>query len=165
MKLSARRSRRALGFSRSSLTYQPRRQQPAGLVGRMNAMTSVRPRFGYRRLHVMLRRDGWSCSPDLVYRLYKEDGLGLRTKRRQKLAAKVRVPLGAPTRPDERWSIDDVRDAPRRGVALPGAHRRRRVHARVGRHRGRAESLCDLGDASLEPRDGHPRQSARHHAR
>jgi len=77
---------------------------------RMNEHAHARPRFGYRRLHVMLSREGWRCSPDLVYRLYKEERLGLRTKRRQKLAAKVRVPLGAPTRPDERWSIDFVSD-------------------------------------------------------
>jgi len=108
--VSQRRACRLVGATRSNLYDRRGRDPYVALRMRMKEHAHARPRFGYRRLHVMLRRDGWRCSPDLVYRLYKEEGLGLRTKRRQKLAAKVRVPLGAPTRPDERWSIDFVSD-------------------------------------------------------
>ena len=55
---SERRACRALGFSRSSHRYAGRRKEPAELIERLRAHAASRPRFGYRRLHLLLRREG-----------------------------------------------------------------------------------------------------------
>ena len=65
-------------------------------------------RFGYRRLTVMLRREGWAVNAKRIYRLYTEDGLAVRTKVRKKIARRARVPALTATRPNERWSMDFV---------------------------------------------------------
>lgn len=112
MKLSTRRSCKALGFARSSMTYEPRRVQPRGLVERMKALATQRPRFGYRRLHTLLRREGFKVNHKRVYRLYRLEGLSVRKKARRKLAGHIeRTVLSPPTRPNERWSMDFVSDS------------------------------------------------------
>ena len=68
-------------------------------------------RSGYRRLHVLLRREGWRVNHKRVYRLYREEGLGIRVKRRKKLASAPRVVPPPPTRPLERWSLDFLSDS------------------------------------------------------
>ena len=111
MKLSTRRSCKALGFARSSMTYEPRRAQPPGLVERMKALATQRPRFGYRRLHTLLAREGFKVNHKRVYRLYRLEGLSVRKKARRKLAGHVeRTVLPPPTQPNERWSMDFMRD-------------------------------------------------------
>jgi putative transposase len=67
-------------------------------------------RYGYVRLTVLLRREGWKINRKRVYRLYKEEGLELRTKRKKKRAAHVRVPLAAAQGRNEKWSMDFVTD-------------------------------------------------------
>jgi putative transposase len=71
-------------------------------------LAASRVRFGYRRLTVMLRREGWGVNAKRIYRLYTEDGLAVRTKVRKKIARRARVPAPAATRPNERWSMDFV---------------------------------------------------------
>ena len=66
------------------------------------AAPAVRVRFGYRRLTVLLRREGWRVNAKRIYRLYGDEGLTVRTKPRKKLASRARVPLPALTRPNER---------------------------------------------------------------
>jgi putative transposase len=68
----------------------------------------VRVRFGYRRLTVLLKREGWRVNAKRIYRLYALERLEVRTKPRKKLASRARVPLPRPTRPNERWSMDFV---------------------------------------------------------
>ena len=63
-------------------------------------------RFGYRRLTVLLRREGWAVNAKRIYRLYTEDGLAVPTKVRKKIARRARVPALTATRPNERWSMD-----------------------------------------------------------
>lgn len=63
------------------------------------------------RIHLMLRREGWKMNRKKVLRLYREEGLFVRTKRRHKIAAHLRVPMALPDGPRERWSIDFVSDA------------------------------------------------------
>jgi len=70
----------------------------------------VRVRFGYRRLCVLLRREGWVVNHKKVYRLYTEEGLTVRQKRRRKAASRARVPLEAARRENEQWSMDFVSD-------------------------------------------------------
>lgn len=108
---SERRACRALGFSRSSHRYQSRRAQTPGLVERMRQLAQARPRFGYRRLHLLLRREGMLVNHKRVYRLYRLEGLSVRTKRRRRLVAAPREALAPPTRPNQRWSMDFVSDS------------------------------------------------------
>jgi len=74
-------------------------------------LAAERPRYGYRMLHQQLRRKGWAINHKLVYRLYREEGLVVRRRIRKRIAAARRQQLDAPTRPDQRWSMDFVSDA------------------------------------------------------
>ncbi|MBP0447923.1 IS3 family transposase [Roseomonas sp. SSH11] len=78
---------------------------------RMHEIARVRIRYGYRRLHVMLRRDGWAVGRNLVWRLYREEGLALRSKqpRRRKMVVQ-REARCVPKRPNEAWSLDFIQD-------------------------------------------------------
>jgi putative transposase len=79
---------------------------------RLKELALARPRYGYRRLHILLRREGWMVNPKRVLRLYREEGLTLRIPRRKrKYTSWVRVPLPAPTRRNEHWVLDFVTDA------------------------------------------------------
>lgn len=73
---------------------------------RLRELAASRVRFGYRRLTVMLRREGWRVNPKRIYRLYTEDGLTVRTKIRKKLARRSRVATPKATRPNQKWSMD-----------------------------------------------------------
>ncbi len=95
---------------RSSCRYRHRRRDPAELVMRLRELASQRPRFGYRRLHVLLRREGQIVNRKRVYRLYKSAGLAVRRRTRRKLRASRPLPSVALTRPNERWSMDFVHD-------------------------------------------------------
>jgi transposase InsO family protein len=76
------------------------------LRSRLRELAASRVRFGYRRLTVMLRREGWRVNPKRIYRLYTEDGLTVRTKLRKKLARRSRVATPKATRPNQKWSMD-----------------------------------------------------------
>lgn len=79
---------------------------------RLKELAAVRPRFGYRRLHVLLRREGWAVNHKRVLRLYREERLSLRIPRKKrKFASTIRVPMAPPSGPDERWTLDFVADA------------------------------------------------------
>lgn len=79
---------------------------------RLKELAAARPRFGYRRLHILLRREGWVVNHKRVLRLYRHEGLSLRIPRKKrKFAATIRVPLEPPSAPDERWTLDFVADA------------------------------------------------------
>ena len=80
-------------------------------VERLVALAGQRPRWGVRRLHVLLRREGHTVNRKLVARLYGEEGLTVRRRRAKKLVAIPRVPLPVPAGPNERWSMDFVSDA------------------------------------------------------
>jgi putative transposase len=108
--LSERRACRVLGLARSTCKYRARRVRPTKLVEQIRALAAERPRFGYRRLHVLLRRKGQMVNHKLVYRLYREEGLAVRRRKRKKLAAGVRVPIETPRLPNQRWSMDFVHD-------------------------------------------------------
>jgi putative transposase len=77
---------------------------------RLRELAATRVRFGYRRLTVLLRREGRQVNAKRVYRLYCEEGLQVRTKKRAKRAAHVRVPLTSAVRRNQRWSMDFVSD-------------------------------------------------------
>lgn len=75
---------------------------------RLRELTLARPRYGYRRLTILLRREGGHVNAKRIYRLYREEGLTVRVKRRKKLASHARVQPSAAARVNERWSMDFV---------------------------------------------------------
>lgn len=77
---------------------------------RVREMAAARVRFGYRRLTVLLRREGWHVHAKRIYRLYTDEGLTVRTKHRTKAAGRARVPQAMATAPNERWSMDFMRE-------------------------------------------------------
>jgi putative transposase len=84
--LSGRRAAGLMKITRKTLVYRSRRPPQDALRMRLRELAASRVRFGYRRLTVILRREGWRVNPKRIYRLYTEDGLTVRTKLRKKLA-------------------------------------------------------------------------------
>jgi putative transposase len=97
-------------ITRWSNRYQSRRDPQSELRVRLRDLASTRIRYGYRRLTVLLRREGWPVNTKRVYRLYREEGLELRMKKRAKRAAQVRIRLAEAHYPNQRWSMDFVSD-------------------------------------------------------
>jgi len=81
-----------------TLRYRATRNRQEALRQRLRELAAVRVRFGYRRLTVLLKRDGWKVNAKRIYRLYDLEGLAVRTKPRKRLASRARVPAVAPTR-------------------------------------------------------------------
>ena len=88
-RVSARRACDLVGCDRGTFYYRARRRDVAPL--RLRELAAARPRFGYRRLHILLRREGWRINAKKTYRLYREEALGVRVKRRKKRASQLRV--------------------------------------------------------------------------
>jgi putative transposase len=105
---STRRVAGLMMLDRSTMYYKSRRDPQDALRVRLCELAASRVRFGYRRLTVMLRREGWLVNAKRIYRLYTEDGLAARTKVRRKVARRARVAALRATRPDEEWSMDLV---------------------------------------------------------
>ena len=108
--ISERRACRFTGFPISTQRYRPRRPLENDLRQRLKELAEKRPRWGYRRLYILLKREGCMRNRKLVQRLYREEGLSVRKRRRRKMAAALRSPMAIPSRSNERWSIDFVRD-------------------------------------------------------
>jgi putative transposase len=101
-----------LHLSRSRWHYQPQRPgRDAPIRDRLTALAQQRPRFGYKRLYVLLRREGIVVNLKRVYRLYREERLLVRPHRARKRVAEPRVPRTTPTQPNERWGMDFIHDA------------------------------------------------------
>ena len=106
--VSIRRACRVLRFNLSTYFYRHRRDDQAALVLRLKELAAARVRYGYLRLHVLLRREGWLVNHKRVYRLYKQEGLSLRLKPPKKRLSRQRVEGPPATRPSECWSMDFV---------------------------------------------------------
>ena len=110
--LSERRACRLVGMGRTNCRDEPQRQgQEENLKARLRTLAGERRRFGYRRLTVLLRREGWTVNHKRVYRLYGQEGLQVRRRKRKRIGAVERQALAIPTRPNERWSMDFISDA------------------------------------------------------
>ncbi|XBC62753.1 IS3 family transposase [Defluviimonas sp. SAOS-178_SWC] len=105
-----RRACNVIGTDRSSVRYQGRRPDDAALRDRLRALAGERRRFGYRRLHVLLRREGLVMNRKKAQRLYLEEGLSVRKRRGREKATGTRAPLLTVARPNARWSVDFVHD-------------------------------------------------------
>ena len=108
--LVVHRACRYLGVARSLVRYAMRRTPPAGLVERLHEVALQKPRWGSPRLTWRLRRDGWAVNHKRVERLVRVEQLLVGRRPRKKRVAQPRVPVPVPTRRDERWSMDFVRD-------------------------------------------------------
>jgi putative transposase len=98
-------------MSRSSCRYRARPAADEELRERLRELAGERRRFGYRRLRVLLRREGWAVNHKRVYRLYGEEGLAVPPRKRKRLKAAARIPLGMPVEADEVWTMDFTEDA------------------------------------------------------
>ena len=91
--MSERRAVTLVGADRAMIRYQPRRPDEAALRARLRDLAHERHRFGYRRLFVLLRRDGEVASRNKVYRLYRAEGLAVRKRKGRRRAVGTRAPL------------------------------------------------------------------------
>lgn len=113
--LSQRRVCRLLQADRHTLRYRSRRQEDGALRTRMREIAESKRRYGCPRIYVRLRREGWHVNHKKVERLYREEGLSLRHRRRKKAAAVPRVALPRPTQPGRCYAMDFVHDRLARG--------------------------------------------------
>jgi putative transposase len=109
-KLSRRRACGLVGLNRSTFEYRSRRRQPIELLAKIRERAQERPRFGYRRLRIMILRDGEKVSISRFYRLYRGLELSLRKRPRRRIKRLPRGPRLPSTSPNERWSMDFVFD-------------------------------------------------------
>ena len=138
--VSQRRACRVIAGARSSVRYQRTRPDDAGLRTRLRELAAERRRFGYRRLHQMLKREGTVMNLKKVRRLYAEEQLQVRRRKGRKRATGTRAPMAIPQGPNQRWSLDFVSD-------VFAGSRRFRVLAVVDDFT--AECLCLAVDTSL----------------
>ena len=99
-------------MARSGYYYRPKGNPVNEVLSkRIREISAIRVRFGFQRIHVMLRREGWKVNRKRVLRLYRQEGLQLRRKkRREKRPSHARVARDVASRQDERWSMDFVTD-------------------------------------------------------
>ena len=115
--LSERHACGLIGMHRGSWRYRPRERDDAALRTRLRELAGERPRFGYRRLHILLGREKtksgeprWRMNHKRVYRLYREEGLAMRRRKRKRFRAEARVPLALPKTENEVWTMDYTHD-------------------------------------------------------
>ena len=90
--------------------YRSTRSDDAELRTRLRELAAERRRFGYRRLHILLKREGMEINHKKLYRLYREEGLSVRKRGGRKRALGTRAPMAIPQGPNQRWSLDFVSD-------------------------------------------------------
>lgn len=108
--MSERRACRTVAADRSSVRYLAERPDDAPVRERLRALAAERRRFGYRRLHVLLRQEGLVMNRKRTQRLYREEGLTVRKRRGRKRATGTRAPILTVAAPNVRWSVDFVHD-------------------------------------------------------
>ena len=116
--VSEHRACKLVGLSRSVRRYKSVRREPEGFRKRMLELAVERPRFGYPRIHVMLRREGFQVNKKRTYRIYREERLQVRCKRRKRVASASRESKPVPDSPHKRWSMDFVSDSLHDGRAI-----------------------------------------------
>ena len=92
------------------MRYRKRKGLQEPLRHRLRELAATHVRYGYRRLTVLLRREGWKVNAKRVYRLYDQENLKVRSVERKKIARRQRVPQGHAAKPDDCWSADFVSD-------------------------------------------------------
>jgi putative transposase len=109
--ISERRACKLSCLDRSSFRYEPKPDRNATLRIRLRELAEQRRKFGSPRLHVLLQREGHLVNHKRVERLYREEGLSLRSKKRKKRISHLRVVLDRPDKANQHWSMDFVSDS------------------------------------------------------
>jgi putative transposase len=138
--VSQRRACRAIGVEWTSIRYRGRRPDDGAVRSRLRELAAARRRFGWRRLHVLLSREGVRVNHKKLRRLYIEERLQVRRRGGRKRALGTRAPMVLPQGPNQRWSLDFVSDTLTDG-------RRFRILAMVDDYT--RECLCLVADTSL----------------
>lgn len=110
LEVSERRACTMIGVCRMTVRYRSTRADDGQLRDRMKALAHERRRFGYRRLHILLRREGYVVNHKRLFRLYREELLMVRRRGGRKRAIGTRAPMAIPFAPNDRWSLDFVSD-------------------------------------------------------
>ena len=108
--MSERRACQTIGAVRMTIRYRSRRPDDPRLRERLRTLAKERRRFGYRRLHVLLRREGFAVNHKRLFRIYREERLMVRKRGGRKRALGTRAPIPVPLLPNGRWSLDFVAD-------------------------------------------------------
>ena len=109
--VSIRRACGALRFDRSTYHYKSRRPEQAGIEKRIREICETRVRYGYRRVHVLLTREGWDINIKRTYRIYRDLGMQLRNKTpKRRVKAKLREDRQIAVGPNDVWAMDFVHD-------------------------------------------------------
>ena len=108
---SQRRACRLIGIDPKTWRYASRRPAEEAARTRLRELAAERRRFGYRRLHILLDREGMAMNHKKLFRLYREEGLSVRKRGGRKRALGARSPMMLPDQPNQRWSLDFVSDA------------------------------------------------------
>jgi len=108
---SQRRACKLVGLEPKTYRYASKRPGDGEIRARLRALASERRRFGYRRLHILLAREGMMLNHKRLFRLYREERLGVRKRGGRKRALGARAPMVLPQGSNQRWSLDFVSDA------------------------------------------------------
>lgn len=109
-KVSDRRASRLMRLGRNTLRYKSKRDPDTILREKLRELAEERRRFGYRRLHMLLKREGFKVNHKKLRRIYREEKLSLRIRKKKKLRAGTRAPIPTPKAVNERWSMDFMSD-------------------------------------------------------
>jgi putative transposase len=107
--ISERSACRLSDISRTAFRYIPKKKADKALRERLKALATEYPRYGYLMLHGLLKSEGLVQNKKQTYRIYTEEGLQVRTKKRKKIQ-RPRLPIEVPSKPNQRWSMDFVSD-------------------------------------------------------
>lgn len=108
--MSERRACSVIAADRTSMRYRSCRPPDTELRSRLRDLANARRRFGYRRLFILLRREGEPSGRNRIYRLYREEGLTVRRRRARRRAVGTRAPILVEAKVNARWSLDFVHD-------------------------------------------------------
>ncbi len=160
--ISERRACRTVRCARATYRYRSHRDPRTALRQRISDLARTRVRYGYRKIRVLLNREGWAVGKKLVYRLYREEGLTLRhrpPRRRKAMVARAHRPLV--TQPNEVWTLDFVADQLANGqriraLTVVDVYTRESLAIEVGQ-RLRSEPVVQVLNRLAAPR-GAPRR-------
>ena len=110
LEMSERRACSLVAADRTMIRYRSRRPPETELRSRLRTLANQRRRFGYRRLFILLRREGEPSGINRIYRLYREEGLTVRKRRARRRAVGTRAPILVEAKANARWSLDFVHD-------------------------------------------------------
>ncbi len=135
---SERRACRVIQIHRNVYRYVSHKRDDTPLRSRIRELAEARPRYGYLRIHILLRREGWAVNKKRIHRIYREEGLMVRTKKRRRIAASERTKPEQPRRVNETWSMDFVADQLMNGdrfraLTLVDNYSRECPHIEIGR--------------------------------